>query len=52
MQHSLKSKHLFLGMDDIKISGNQLVTFFYVEKVYLKPFLMLLKYSAHIFSTS
>lgn len=49
MQFTLKSQHLFLIMDDTKISGIQLVAFFIVEKIHFKPFLMLLQYPTHIF---
>lgn len=49
MQFTLKSQHLFLVMDDTKISGIRLVAFFNVEKIHLKPFLMLPKYTTHIF---
>lgn len=52
MQITLKSQHLFLVMYDIKISGNQLAAFYCVEEIHLKPFLMLLVYTYHVFSTS
>lgn len=49
IQFTLKTQYLFLVMEDTKISGIQLVAFFNVEKIHLKPFLMLLKYTSHIF---